>query len=357
MSAPTRNVLLDILELGRWAPSGDNTQPWRFEIVADDHVVVHGHDTRDEVVYDLDGHASQLSLGTLLETIRIAATKFGLETLTERRLDMPDTRPTFDLRFVDRRLPPSELIECITTRSVQRKPFSTRRLSAEEKQALQASVGPGYRLGWLESGAERLHMARLWSRTAKLRLTLPEAFEVHRVAIEANVRFSPDRVPDQAVGLDALTLKLMHWAMRDWRRMSFLNKYLAGTLAPRLQLDLIPAMACAAHVYVMADQEPTEIDHFVAAGGAVQRFWLTLTKLGLRFQPAMTPLIFSRYARRNMRFSKEDWAMPAAAAIANALNEAIGAHQERIVWLGRIGQAAPPVSRSLRLPLEQLLKI
>lgn len=42
-----RDVLLKILELARWAPSGDNTQPWRFEIVSDDHIAIHGSDTRD----------------------------------------------------------------------------------------------------------------------------------------------------------------------------------------------------------------------------------------------------------------------------------------------------------------------
>ena len=52
-----------ILDLARWAPSGDNTQPWRFEISGDLQVVVHGFDTRDHCVYDLRGHASQLALG------------------------------------------------------------------------------------------------------------------------------------------------------------------------------------------------------------------------------------------------------------------------------------------------------
>ncbi|MEO8996576.1 MAG: nitroreductase family protein, partial [Nitrosospira sp.] len=46
----------DILELARWAPSGDNTQPWRFEIIDERHLVIHAFDTRDHCIYDLDGH-------------------------------------------------------------------------------------------------------------------------------------------------------------------------------------------------------------------------------------------------------------------------------------------------------------
>jgi hypothetical protein len=56
-------ALEQILDLARWAPSGDNTQPWRFVIEADNRVAVHGRDTRDHCVYDLDGHASQVALG------------------------------------------------------------------------------------------------------------------------------------------------------------------------------------------------------------------------------------------------------------------------------------------------------
>ena len=48
-------IIEQILELARWAPSGDNTQPWRFEVLGDDHFVVHGFDTRDWCLYDIDG--------------------------------------------------------------------------------------------------------------------------------------------------------------------------------------------------------------------------------------------------------------------------------------------------------------
>ena len=63
-------VMEQILDLARWAPSGDNTQPWRFEIIDALTVVVHGFDTRDHVVYDLDGRPSQISLGALLQMDR-----------------------------------------------------------------------------------------------------------------------------------------------------------------------------------------------------------------------------------------------------------------------------------------------
>ena len=74
-----------ILDLARWAPSGDNTQPWRFEIIDEHHLIVHAFDTRDHCVYDLDGRPSQIALGALLETIAIAASVHGLRAEFRRR--------------------------------------------------------------------------------------------------------------------------------------------------------------------------------------------------------------------------------------------------------------------------------
>ena len=95
-------TLRDILDLARWAPSGDNTQPWRFAIEADDRVVVYGHDTRATCVYDLDGHPSQISLGALLETMAADA----LESLGhEVGAAEPATRDEPSSTTVGQRLP------------------------------------------------------------------------------------------------------------------------------------------------------------------------------------------------------------------------------------------------------------
>ena len=66
-----------VLAIARWAPSGDNTQVWRFEIVGPESFRVHTHDTRERVVYDLDGRASQLAVGALLENVHLAPVRNG----------------------------------------------------------------------------------------------------------------------------------------------------------------------------------------------------------------------------------------------------------------------------------------
>lgn len=355
MTSPS--VMEQILDLARWAPSGDNTQVWRFEIIGDKHLVVHGYDTRSHCVYDLTGHPSQIALGTLMETISIAASAHGLETSVVRRLDAPETQSVFDVYFnpgVGVR--PSPLIPFIPQRTVQRRAMHTRPLSAAEKKALEEAVGSEYHILWIEGLPGRFKMARLMFSNAKLRLTMPEAYEVHRSIIEWNARYSEAKVPDQALGLDPLTLKLMHWVMDSWKRVQFFNTFLAGTLAPRIQLDFVPGLACAAHFLLLAKYKPATIDDYVLAGRAVQRFWLTLTSLNLYMQPEMTPLIFRGYARDHLSFSKVQTMHGSAKRLADRLDAIVEPQNPDLaVFMGRIGAATAPTARSLRLPLKQLL--
>src|SRR3954466_7856437 len=92
-------LIEQILDLARWAPSGDNTQPWRFEVTGTHALTVHGFDTRGHCVYDFEGHPSQISLGALLETLRIAASSYLLRADIKRRRDAPDDKPAFDVRL------------------------------------------------------------------------------------------------------------------------------------------------------------------------------------------------------------------------------------------------------------------
>lgn len=355
---PIPRPTADILEFARWAPSGDNTQPWRFEIIDEYHLIIHAFDTRDHCVYDLDGHPSQIALGTLLETLAIAASTHGLRAEFKRKQDILKARPVYFVELIaDTQLQPDPLFHCIKHRSVQRRPLRRISLTSVQKQILQNAIGKFYTIRWFEGDMQCWRFAKLMFDNAKLRLTLPEAYAVHRDIIEWKAQFSEEKVPDQALGLDTMTLKLMRWVMASWQRVEFFNTYLAGHLIPRIEMDLLPGIFCAAHFAILANKAPETIDDYVAAGRVVQRFWLTATNLGLQLQPEMTPLIFSRYVRENRIFSQMTGAMDTAASLANKLSSLLQVNQvEQVVFLGRIGNGTAATSRSLRLSVERLIE-
>lgn len=356
MMAAGRDAILEILELARWAPSGDNTQPWRFEIVDERHVAVHGFDTREHVLYDFDGHASHMAHGALLETLRIAASGTGLESRWELRPGIPDTAPIYDIEFTPvAGLSPDPLLPFIRERVVQRRPMRTTPLTDAQREALTMAPGAGYRVQFFESFSDRRKVAGLLWDNAYIRLTCPEAFEVHREVIEWGARFSKDRIPEGAVGIDPLTGKLMKWVMQSWERVEFFNRYLAGTIAPRIQLDVLPALGCAGHILLRVERSPVTVEDFVRAGIAMQRLWLTATAQGLHLQPAMTPVIFRWYAQARRALSAVPEINSRVLALSSCFEGIAGASStDAFVFFCRVGHCAAPKSRSLRKEVGEL---
>jgi len=154
-----------------------------------------------------------------------------------------------------------------------------------------------------------------------------------------------------------MTARLMRWVMHSWQRVAFFNRYLLGTLAPRVQLDLLPGLRCAAHVLVRPDQPPAQLTDWVQLGVAVQRLWLTATHQGLHLQPEMTPVIFRWYARAGRRFS----ALPVLADQSTRLSADFervcgAAPSDPFGFMARVGVCQVPLSRSIRQDLAQLMQ-
>jgi molybdopterin/thiamine biosynthesis adenylyltransferase len=355
--APLATPAERILDLARWAPSGDNLQPWRFELTGERSFRIRA-DNRTRDVYFLNPWPKMLALGGLLETAAIAATGEGFRAEFRR----PDGNADSDAEIVceatltpDGSGPANPLLPFLRLRTTQRRAMSRRPLLPAQKKALEEAARP-YRVLWLEKPGERLAMARLASAYAKIRLTIPEAYEVHKKVIEWGARFSRDRIPDQAIGLGAASLKLMRWAMGSWRRIERMNKYFAGTLIPRLQLEVLPGLHCAAYAALLAPSPPRTAGDFVEAGRAMQRFWLTAASLSLQLQPQMAPLIFDSYVREKIAFTENKKAMALAENLSPRLRRLLGGENYPLAaFLARIGAGAAPRSRSLRKPLVQLL--
>ena len=356
------NDVTRVLDLARWAPSGDNTQPWRFEHITSNHIVIHGHDTREKCVYDLTGQGSQIGIGALIETIALAATtqhltaRFEQHPVTDHN---PETKPTFDVYFHnDTSIAADSLAKSIEHRVTQRRCMKMAPLTKQQKAQLQRTLPPGFNVHFFEGATTRLRIAKLLFQSAHIRLTTEEAFRTHQHIFEWRSQFSNDRIPDQAVGLDPLTTRLMQWAMQSWSRATFLNRYLAGTIMPRVQLDFLPGYFCAAHFVLTSEKQSQNIESNIATGRALQRFWLTATQLGLQFQPEMTPLIFTNYVKHNTPFTTCPKANKTAASIATKLENALGHDTlNNAVFMGRLGQGNTPKSRSKRRPLSDLFDL
>lgn len=349
-----------ILELARWAPSGDNSQPWRFEILDEDSLVVHLTVPSDNVYEYDDGKPTLLSGGFLLETIRLAATRFGRAMVWSHE---GVSGPTHQIRVELPKSPGTaedSLVQAVETRSVDRSLYARRKLTADDKAALAEALGDDLAIQWHETLGDRLKLARLNARATDIRLRIEEAFRVHKGMLEWDRELSATGIPAKAVGLDAGTLKIMRWGFRDWRRLQRLNAMPGGILPTILQMDYLPAIFSAAlftirHKSRPDDGDPTP-DSLLRFGAALQRFWLTAAERGLVLQPTYATTCFAHYGRHDIAFTEDEKMLDRAKALAVALNQS-GYGSEDLVFLGRIGtpKRQGPKPRSVRRPLSELL--
>lgn len=352
-----------ILDLARWAPSGDNTQPWRFEITGEDRVTIHVRDQADDDIYDYNGgQPSLLSAGTLLETMRIAASRHGrLLWWNYEGSAGHDHRILVQLPKAPG-VTEDPLLEYVHIRSVDRRPYRPIPLTAAQRQQLTAALGDELSIRWFETRRERWLCSRNTGLATDIRLRIPEAFEVHKRVIDWQRHRSPVGIPAAAIGLDALTLKIMRWSMRDWRRMDRMNRMPGGTLIARLQMDYIPGLASAAHFAItakaVASSPEDRVHALLRTGQAILRFWLTATQMGLAMQPSLAPLCFAFLGENKPDFTADLRVRRRAAKLAKRVEQLYETGSANLVFLGRLGLPRSRLvsSRSIRRPLDDLLK-
>jgi nitroreductase len=351
----------EIIDIARWAPSGDNAQPWRFRLIDDDTVIVTVKDDSGDNVYEYrNAEPTLLSAGMLLESMRIAATAFSRQvswTYEGRNNSNYKIRISLEQRSG---IEVDPLYSYLPIRSVNRRPYKRRRLSPDSKKRLSDALGNQLTLKLYEQFGERWRFSRLNARATDIRLRIPETFSIHRRIIDWERNQSPVGIPARAVGLDPLTLRIMRWAMQRWSRTQLLN-HLGGTFTAALQMDYVPGL-CSAAFFTIAMSGGVSPEHRISAllqaGESIQRFWLTATKLGLAVQPGLATLAFAHYGKMSVPFTTDLSARRSSKRLASSLERALRATAGECIFIGRIGWplAETKICRSTRLPLAELIE-
>lgn len=379
---PTLSTPIEkIIDRAKWAPSGDNTQVWRFELTSATSCIIHGSDTRDWVVYDLQGNASKLALGCLLENMHLAAQAAGYQldyTLASSTLtNGPRHKPVGDYQIHCSLIPSKapvkaldKLLEShISLRTTQRKSMGTQPLSEKELERFNTALPAGFSLIWKQTPTDKLKVARLLFGNAYTRLSMKEGFDVHSKIIEftprhkdksayqdANNEVSRDKLPGKAIGLGPIMQLITKHSFKSWPAFDFSRRFLGATLLPRLLLDFIPAYKSAGIFALVKDTPPSSDTDYIEAGRAVQRVWLLSSALKLGFQPCQTPVIFSEYLRNDVTFTSNTSTIKNAENMETQYRALFGQNNTaKIVFMGRVGRSPLPLYRSVRLSTEELL--
>jgi len=344
-----------LVELATTAPSGGNAQPWRFTWTGE-KLDLWVDRSRAGSFLDVGGASSHLALGSAAEALVHAATTCGysveLVPFPDAREEDLVCRATFARSTA---LAPSELSSLLEVRCTNRRLGSRVRLAPAHRQALvDAALSSGAELELVTDPEPLDELGALLGDVDRLRF-LSERLHAD---LMAELRWSAEDARATGDGIDIATLELDAAGMaalrllRDPAAVALLRTLDQGqrlTTSARRAVDASSAVG-------LLTTEGTGPAAYFQGGRAVERVWLTATKLGLSLQPmAVAPYLFAKLERGGIAAftARERSALERLRQRFSSVFTTGTARAEVLVF--RIAHAEPPGVRSLRRPVETVL--
>jgi len=347
-----------VLDVAKWAPSGDNSQPWAVSLLSE-HEFSLDLKKAPKDVYSLFPMPHLISSGMFLENATMAARQKGLGlkwTLKGQKLSA-------HLEKTKKKQEENALYPYIKMRSVNRYPYKLKPMPPAVKQAATQELDDDIQVYWLESFADKLNITKIMMQTTDIRLRLPETYEIHRDMVDWSGNDSPDKMPYSSLGMNKLSTSSMRWSLAKRSRSEFLFKMPGSTFPIQMEVDFIPGLMCSGHFVMCFDREktpkPTAQD-YIRAGASMQRFWLALSSHHMSLQPWYIPVMFSRYIQDGIDFTTEQSLLPKTQKLHDQLTdkilEPLGIELDHVFFTGRVGYPTKTnIKRSVRKNLKDLI--
>lgn len=328
------------------APSGDNCQPWRFEI-AGDKILIFNMPDKDTSLYNFEQRASQVAHGALIENLIVSTSHHGFRAGVEL---FPDTaRPDLVAVVTLVPSPPQKdtLQPFIQSRTTNRRLYDGKPLTDDASHALLNSVGNdlGCSLFLAEMGTAKKILCDTIGLNDKL---VFEIKKLHSFLFD-HMRWTAEEAEGTADGLDLRSLELsfpdsvMFPLLKNWPVVEFLNRF---GISKMIGANARKLADSAAAIGVITAKGNTSLD-YISAGRCIERIWLEATRQDLSLQ-MMTGISFlmERFAA-GMTEGFKSWQVDAVLSAREKIREMTGGGGGAMVFF-RVGRSRDPSVRSLR---------
>ncbi len=354
MPSITQKIIYKILEAGGKAPSGSNSQPWRFKINGN-QIEILALPEKDHPILNFRHRGTWVAHGALIENIIIAANALGYHTEVFYPPLLPESKTTAKITLSETVVINKDLYEAIFHRATNRKPYLLEALNKEQKIELlkQAQNVNSGEFILIEDVQKIRELAKASSANEILML---EEQSLHKLFFEEIV-WTEEEERRKQHGLYLKTMELKPPAdkilklLSNWRLMSLLAKL--GFAKKIAKTNEESYAACPAIGAIIIENND---DQFLSAGRIMERVWLTATKLGLSCH-LMTGVIFfwqqlsidpNFISKTHANLIEESYQQIAKTAGVEKTNKIVA-------LLMRIGQADKPSGHSSKVPIKNLI--
>ncbi len=352
-----QDVMDYLLRAAIQAPSGDNCQPWWFRV---DHnrIDIGLRPEADHSLFNVNQCASLIACGAALENLLLAATRYGLEGDVSYPPEAQADDCLASVRLRRSGIEEDPLLRFIWERHTNRTRYHQSPLPPKSMIELIRSLDhyPEMALKLYHSKEDIRTIAGLVYQADRARVTLRG---LHEQLIRM-IRFSREEVLQKRDGFPLENLEA-GWGgemflrlTRNWSVMRIFNRLGISRIVPLIayrgimNASLIGLLKCP-------DTRPETL---VKGGRALERLWLTTTRMGLSFQPMTAITLFWMRWRMNQldalgdnqaRMLKSMWK-----AYHHIFDVTPDSHEGHIM-LFRIGVGNPVACRTFRKAPEACL--
>jgi molybdopterin/thiamine biosynthesis adenylyltransferase/nitroreductase len=290
----TTEVLTQLIEAARKAPSGGNSQPWHWHY---ENGLLHLflEESAAKAYLDPQHISSYISLGAAIENLVLAAAKANLKVDYQLTPQFAPKHLAW-FNFTPNYQPNEEQIKLadqLEARHTNRKITPRQEIEVADLQSLQALVSQtiGAKLSWITDPDHIKAVGMIATHTDLLRMFIPAA---HEDFITKEMRWDLDEVQSTEDGIGIHTLDLSNndqigiRLLKDKRMIAFLQQINGGSGFKRLTMMQFMASSALG----LISMPKGEINSFIAGGMAAERLWLGATSLDLQIHPVNVPLIF-----------------------------------------------------------------
>ncbi|PIR97486.1 MAG: hypothetical protein COT91_01185 [Candidatus Doudnabacteria bacterium CG10_big_fil_rev_8_21_14_0_10_41_10] len=280
-------LLQEIIHNSVNAPSGDNTQPWRFEL-GKNFINLYNFPDRDNPVLNYEQSGSYIAHGCLLENLRLNCLYGGYEPEIKLFPDIKQPNLVATVSLKEKTETRDELQSYIKDRHTNRRPYNNQPLTEKQKTeikncVLELGLEDGYQVKIVADEKEVYQLAKT---AASVEEVILENKTTHRLFFD-DIVWTKRKESKVKSGLYLATMefavpqKVFFWLASHWPIMKLMNRFGLSRFIAREDTKLYAKSSAICGVVIPR----TTPESYINAGRILQRVWLKTVKLGLALHP------------------------------------------------------------------------
>lgn len=340
-----QETIKKIIANGVLAPSGDNAQPWRFEIKGD-QINTFIVPEKDLSLYNRDQEAALVAHGALLENMRVAAMAAGY---TPELRFLPDKNNPLQSGsiFLSKKIQDEDhlLYNAIGKRASNRRPYTSQKIKKEDLEEFTKKAGKWLPLSLLFKTEEKdIHeIAQAVSKNEKILL---ENQEMHQIFFHHITWTEKEDAINHGFFLKTLEFnsvqKLLFKIFSYWPLLQIGNLLGVATFISKENEKIFKSSAAFGAI-TAPDRSPLSL---LKAGQLLEHVWLLATKNNMAMQITSGITFLAAHATTG-KIPLSDLHQKILLKAHNQVKKTFVTEKD-IILIFRLGYASPPSSKTTR---------